>query len=267
MDIEPAGEYASTLSGFRRLRTKNPQRFQSLDWTKVQFAIIDDLFPIVAGRYGSNPHPPSYLASTALVEQWRKLSRGDQQYNIKQHQDEEAKRAVNEKKAAGRASRSRRGRRSGDDLQRTPPKQVTTKKRARRGQGTPDSAVQFQDEDNNGSDGMDSAIGRQLSYNNPPPVERQDTTAEIAAVEMYSTECRGISRAVINASRIKDKTKVESGYAHIAGNVHRWLGSYLSNNNAEWPYGPDVAGFLVNPNADADEQYTWVCMRVNYPHY
>ena len=169
---------------------------------------------------------------------------------------------MNEKKAAGRASRSRRGRRSGDDLQRTPPKQVTTKKRARRGQGTPDSAFEFQDEDNNGSDGMDSAIGRQLSYNNPPPVERYDTTAEIAAVEMYSTECRGISRAVINASRIKDKTKVESGYAHIAGNVHRWLGSYLSNNNAEWPYGPDVAGFLVNPNADADEQYTWVCMRV-----
>jgi hypothetical protein len=55
----------------------------------------------------------------------------------------------------------------------------------------------------------------------------------VKEVEMYSTECRVISKAIIDASNIKNKDKVSTGHAHTVGNVHRWLGTYLSNHNAE----------------------------------
>lgn len=253
MKIVPAGQHASTLKGFRRLQSSNPERFMHLDWSDVNPYFIDELFPIQEGRYGRLPHPPTYLTSTTLVQQWRKLGKNDQMNKIRELEEKEAKRKLGQKSAANRERRLNR-RRGGDDLMRTPPKQVTTKKKPRRGQNTPDSAFGIQEEEDDGG-----GVGRQLTYNNPPPIERHDTTIEteegVAEVEMYSTECRGISKAIIDLSNIKDKAKVSTGYAHTVGNVH------LSNHNAEWPYGQDIAGFLMNPNAKHDEQYTWVCMR------
>eukprot|EP00574_Skeletonema_japonicum_P002346 CAMPEP_0201723962 /NCGR_PEP_ID=MMETSP0593-20130828/7831_1 /ASSEMBLY_ACC=CAM_ASM_000672 /TAXON_ID=267983 /ORGANISM="Skeletonema japonicum, Strain CCMP2506" /LENGTH=90 /DNA_ID=CAMNT_0048215135 /DNA_START=72 /DNA_END=341 /DNA_ORIENTATION=- len=84
-----ANDHASTLQGFKRLRKMDIQLFNRLDWSEVERNIIDELFPIKEGKYGRLSHPPSYLTSTSLAEQWRKLSNSDQKYKINQLQNEE----------------------------------------------------------------------------------------------------------------------------------------------------------------------------------
>lgn len=262
MNTESANVRATTLWGFQRLRQKDPVSFNRLDWSNVGQEIIDELFPIIKGKYGGLPHPPSFLTSTALVESWRNLSKGDQKYKTQEWEQQEKDRFAKETNAASRSRRSRR--RDSGDAPCTPPplNKVTTRKKAKQGPGTPDSAVEYQNEDNIRSDDVNSPVGRQLTYNGPPPVERNDATMDIVGdVEMYSSKCRGISRAVIDASAVNDKERVTSGYAHMIGNVHRWMGSYLSNNKGEWPYDPEVAGFLVNPNVKDNEEYSWMCLR------
>jgi len=79
MSTESANNHASTLQGFQKLKAKNLDLFNRLDWSKVGQEIIDELFPIIDGKYGRLPHPPSYLTSTATVEKWRRLSNVDQE--------------------------------------------------------------------------------------------------------------------------------------------------------------------------------------------
>ena len=256
-DEDLAIDYSNSLMAFRRLYTTNKERFEKLNWIGVDRKIIDKLFPVDV-KYGKNPHPSAYLVSAAKAREWRRLSNIDQVNKNKELKEQEEKKEREQQRAANRERRA--SRRRGDDLLRTPPKQVTTKKKPRRGQNTPVSASGIQEE---GDD--ESGVGRQLTYDNPPPIGRHDTTIEmeegVAEVEIYSTVCRGISKAIIDASNIKDKDKVSAGFAHTVGNVHRWLGTYLSNHNAEWPYGQHIAGYLMNPNAKHDELYTWMCMR------
>lgn len=87
MNTESANVRATTLWGFQRLRQKDPVSFNRLDWSNVGQEIIDELFPIIKGRYGGLPHLPSFLTSTALVESWRKLSKGDQKYRTQERNE------------------------------------------------------------------------------------------------------------------------------------------------------------------------------------
>jgi len=75
-------------------------------------------------------------------------------------------------------------------------------------------------------------------------------------------QCHGITKATINASRIDDKDKVLAGYAHVVGNVHRSTAHYVSNNNAKWPFGHGIAGYLLNHNGKDGVPCNWVCKRV-----
>ena len=83
-----------------------------------------------------------------------------------------------------------------------------------------------------------------------------------AFVGVYSSTCRGISIATIDASKVKEKDKVRTGYAHAVRNAHHSTAHYLSNNNAEWPFGQDIAGYLMNNNANDSDEHTWVCKRI-----
>jgi len=67
-----------------------------------------------------------------------------------------------------------------------------------------------------------------------------------------STNSRGISIRTIEQTRIDEKDKVTDGFSHLVGNVFRFKASYLSNHQCVWPYGRDVAGFVVNANAKKD---------------
>jgi len=78
--MQPALQVCNKVLGFQRLRsTTKKGQFYRLDWTDVPKDIIEALFPIQEGRYGSLDHPPAYLKSTALVEQWRMIGGNEQQ--------------------------------------------------------------------------------------------------------------------------------------------------------------------------------------------
>ena len=145
------------------------------------------------------------MVSAAKAREWRRLSNIDQVNKIKELKEQEEKIEREQQRAANRERRA--SRRRGDDLLRTPPKQVTTKKKPRRGQNTPVSASGIQEE---GDD--ESGVGRQLTYDNPPPIGRHDTTIEmeegVAEVEIYSTVCRGISKALLMHPISKIKIKL-----------------------------------------------------------
>jgi len=82
-----------------------------------------------------------------------------------------------------------------------------------------------------------------------------------------STNSRGISIRTIEQTRIDEKDKVTDGFSHLVGNVFRFKASYLSNHQCVWPYGRDVAGFVVNANAKKDIEgnpvYSWKCIEVD----
>jgi len=75
---------------------------------------------------------------------------------------------------------------------------------------------------------------------------------DYARANINSTNCRGLSIRTIEQTRIDEKDKVTDGFSHLVGNVFRFKASYLSNHQCVWPYGRDVAGFVVNANAKKD---------------
>jgi hypothetical protein len=87
--MQPALQVCTKVLGFQRLRTTKKCRFYYLDWTDVPKDIIEALFPIQEGRYGSLDHPPAYLKSTALVERWRMIGGNEQQNVIDRLEEEE----------------------------------------------------------------------------------------------------------------------------------------------------------------------------------
>ena len=79
--MQPALQVCNKVLGFPRLSTTKKGQFYRLDWTDVPKDIIEALFPIQEGRYGSLDHPPAYLKSTALVGRWRMIG-GNEQQNV-----------------------------------------------------------------------------------------------------------------------------------------------------------------------------------------
>ena len=76
---------------------------------------------------------------------------------------------------------------------------------------------------------------RALSHNTPdvPPQAPQRQNASPTEfdqddVRVYTSTCTGVFKATIEASQIENKSDVLKGFGHVAGNVIRWLGSYVS---------------------------------------
>ena len=248
-NVVPAEQFRESILGFQRLRTANIDRFNLLDWT----------------RQGRLDHPVAYLKSTALVERWRMIG-GDEQQNVIDRLEEEEERERNNQMRAADRERRASVRRGGDDnLARTPTNKSSTKKKLR---------VEQQVDEEDWIIGT-PLIGTSGHTTNPPQLLRRfselkmndddndDDDGDGAFVDVHApTTCRGISIATIDASKIKEKDKVRTGYAHAVGNAHRSTAHYLSNNNAEWPFGQDIAGYLMNHNANDGDEHTWVCKRI-----
>jgi len=200
--MQPAMQVCTKVRGFRRLRTTKEDQFYRLDWTDVPKDIIEALFPIQEGRYGRLDHPPTYLKSTALVEQWRMIGGNEQQNVIDRLEEEEEIERRAQATSSAREMRSNR-RSVGDDIE----DDVQVKRR------------RFSD-------------------------------------------CPGITKATINESGIVDKDEVLAGYAHVVGNVLRSTAHHVSNNNAEWAFGHDIAGHLLIHNGKDGVPHNWVCKRV-----
>ena len=263
-NVVPAERFRKSILGFQRLRTADIDRFNLLEWTNISRDIINELFPIRVGKYGRLDHPVAYLKSTALVERWRTIGGDEQQNVIDRLKEEEERERNNQMRAAGRERRAS-GRRGGDDnLARTPTNKSSTKKKLR---------VEQQVDEDDGIVGT-PLIGTSGHTTNPPQLLRRfselkmsdddndDDDGDGAFVDVHSSTCRGISIATIDASKIKEKDKVRTGYAHAVGNAHRSTAHYLSNNNAEWPFGQDIAGYLMNHNANDGDEHIWVCKRI-----
>ena len=268
--MEPAELHGNSIKGFRRLRTTNNGLFNLLDWTNISRDIINELFPIQEGRYGRLDHPVAYLKSTSLVQQWRMIGGNEQQNVIDRLEEEEEIERRAQMRAADRERRAS-GRHGGDDnnLVRIPTNGSSTKKKQR---------VEQEVEEDDGIICTPSfgtpLIGTSGRTINPPQLLRRfselgmsdddddDDDDDGEFVGVYSSTCRGISIATIDASKVKEKDKVRTGYAHAVGNAHRSAAHYLSNNNAEWPFGQDIAGYLTNHNANDGDEHTWVCKRI-----
>ena len=234
--ILPAEQFHTTVIGFRRLISSNINQFNHLDWTNIPKNIIDELFPIQEGRFGRLDHPPAFLKSTALVKQWRRIGGNEQQNEIDRLNEEEERERKIQAMASARERRSNRRSSADNNPFHTPSRQV------KKGRFSDSELV-------------------------PPTLERHDSIEEsddkvMTGIQLSSFTCHGISIATINASTINDKNKVKAGYAHIVGNAHRSTAHYLSNNNAVWPFGQDIAGYVMNPNAKDGDEHTWVCKRV-----
>ena len=87
--MQPAMQVCTKVLGFQRLRTTKKDQFYRLDWTDVPKDFIEALFSIKVGKYGCLDHPPAYLKSTALVEQWRMIGGSEQQNVIDRLEEEE----------------------------------------------------------------------------------------------------------------------------------------------------------------------------------
>lgn len=242
----------------------------------VEENILVNLFPYNS-RFGKLHSPITYLTSAERVREWRKIGKGDQQYKIDQAEEQqrkEAKRTSRRRRASGRASVEEE---HSDDVPAkdgsqqqyaSPPNKVSTAKKRR---------VDREE----GGGGDDNEVDRLVpggeGVSSPPLFHRPTDPLEVEHEEtktyqpVDSTKCRGISTFTIDGTNIKDKDKVNDGFNHLVGNVFRYKASYLSNNRCVWPYGRDVAGFIVNHNAkkndedDAEDEppFTWKCIEVD----
>ena len=111
---------------------------------------------------------------------------------------------------------------------------------------------------------------RALSHNTPdvPPQapQRQNaspTESDQDDVRVYTSTCTGVFKATIEASQIENKSDVLKGFGHVAGNVIRWLGSYVSNHNGSHPFGRDTMGYIVGAKS-CDDTYTWEMKQTFY---
>jgi len=249
----------------KRMKTEKRERFDALDWTGVEEKILVEFFPIQERRYGRLHPPPSFMTTATLLNDWRKKGKHDQQYLIDTYKEEQEKQA---RKAQSRSRRSSRDKRSVPSTPPAVPSRVSTAKK-RRG-STPSPPVSGVCFEGGGGDVEDCEMerliprGRALS---PPPLQRPIEPCGMEEDQYYNQEvrsivCRGISTMTIDDSNIQDKDVVKKGHNHLVGNVFRWVGTFLSNNGGVWTYGPDTAGFLVNLNAKASEDYSWRCNRI-----
>eukprot|EP00986_Skeletonema_menzelii_P001083 scaffold290_cov138-Skeletonema_menzelii.AAC.6 len=257
-----------TLKQLQGIQAGNKDRFESLDWRGVEEDTLVKLFPY-NDRYGKLHPPITYLSSAEGVRTWRKIGKSDQQHEIQraeQQQEAEAK------------SRSRRLRRSreavSDDAGRTnemqqqyaspPPKVTTVKKRRADGEGCRSGGDNEVDRLIPGERGASSPL---LSFELTGLSGGEEEEAITNERYINSTNCRGISIRTIEQTRIDEKDKVTDGFSHLVGNVFRFKASYLSNHQCVWPYGRDVAGFVVNANAKNDIEgnpvYSWKCIEVD----
>ncbi len=261
-----------SLKQLQGIKKGNIDRFESLSWVGVEEHILVKLFPHDK-KYGKLHPPRTYLTSAERVREWRKIGKGDQQYKIEQAEEQQGRGAKNSsrrRRARGhsRTEEENRGDVPVDDEQQqyaSPPNRVSTAKKRR-----------VDMEEGWGGDGneVDRLVPGGEGASSPPLLRRPTNPLELEDEEIItyqpivnSTKCRGISTFTIDETNIKDKDKVNDGFNHLVGNVFRFKASYLSNNQCVWPYGRDVAGFIVNPNAkkndEDDPPFTWKCIEVD----
>lgn len=262
-----------TLQQLKGIQAGNRDRFERLNWSGVGAEILVKFFPY-NDRFGKLHPPATYLSSAEKVRQWRKIGKGNQQHEIERAEEEQEAAA---KKRSSRRSRSRRrrGEENDDDArinhetqdqqyESPQPAKVTTTKKRR----TNNNGEEGVDGDDNG---LDRLVPGGDGVPSPPLLDFQSTEPWEDEVIRHngminSTTCQGISINTIEGTRIADKDKVVDGFSHLVGNVLRYKASYLSNNRCVWPYGRDVAGFVVHPNAETniegDPAHSWKCIEV-----
>ncbi len=194
------------------------------------------------------------------MREWRKLGKSDQKFKIGQAEEQqrkETKKTSRRRRASGRSSVEEGhsddapAKDDGQQLYASPPNKVSTAKKRR---------VDREE----GGGGDDNEVDRLVpggeGVSSPPLLHRPTDPLEVEHEETItyqpvdSNKCRGISMFTIEGTNIKDKDKVNKGFSHLVGNVFRYKASHLSNNQCVWPYGHDVAGFIVNPNAKQNDK-------------
>ena len=71
-------------------------------------------------------------------------------------------------------------------------------------------------------------------------------------------QCHGITRQLIEGSRVEDKEEVLVGFNKLVANAFRYMASYISHHGI-WPYGGDVKGFLIECGSG---ECSWVCVEL-----
>ena len=265
-----------TLQQLQGIQAGNRDRFERLNWSGVGAEILVKLFPY-NDRFGKLHPPATYLSSAERVRQWRKIGKGDQLHEIRRAEEEQEAAA---KKRSSRRSRSRRRGEVNDDDARInhetqdqqyespPPAKVTTSKKRRTNNNGEE------DREGGSNDVLDRLVPGGDEVPSPPLLDVFQSTEpwggeeEVTAHDgmSNSTKCQGISINTIGGTRLGDKDTVVDGFSHLVGNVLRFKASYLSNHRCVWPYGRDVAGFVVHPNAETniegDPVYSWKCIEV-----
>ena len=104
-----------------------------------------------------------------------------------------------------------------------------------------------------------NAEGRQL----PPPGYMSDVhVAFFSAMALLQRprvhQCHGITRQLIEGSRVEDKEEVLVGFNKLVANAFRYMASYISHHGI-WPYGGDVKGFLIECGSG---ECSWVCVEL-----
>lgn len=78
----------------------------------------------------------------------------------------------------------------------------------------------------------------------------------------HGSVCGGITKAAILSTdnhRLNDTTEkktIVKGFGHLVGNAVRSQASYRSQHEGEWPFGPNILGFL---HGTTDATPTWEC--------
>ena len=105
-----------------------------------------------------------------------------------------------------------------------------------------------------------NAEGRQL----PPPGYMSDVhvASFFSAMALLQRprvhQCHGITRQLIEGSRVEDKEEVLVGFNKLVANAFRYMASYISHHGI-WPYGGDVKGFLIECGSG---ECSWVCVEL-----
>ena len=271
MSKKPAvAEMAKDLSTrqLHGIQSSNASRFESLDWTGVEEEVLVIFFPINERKYGRLHPPPSYLYCAQEVRKWRRFGNKDQQHKIQQCKEQQEQEQERQRGANGRGSRRRR--RGGEAVVEEELAVVSTAKKRKYNTTPSSSPAPMFGEGGGGDDDrdLDRMVPRR-GGESPPRLNRRassfDEDVDLLQQQVLSSTCRGVSTTIIDGSNIRDKETVKTGLANLVGNVFRFRASFLSRNQAVWPYGRDVAGFIVNPNskADGDDNFTWKCIEVD----
>jgi hypothetical protein len=225
------------------MKQNDPERFEQLDWRDVEIELVDLLVP-KKDKYGKLAPPQSYLISTTKLKHWRRLGKLDQQFIIDREEQPTQK-----PKSQARLQRQ---------IDPPSPPPAPTERDSTITE-TPDAPTSPHPIDPSISpERMDSTITETPDVQTSPrPI---DPPRAPERIELPS-RCSGLWRQTIAFTRVEGLDKVQQGRAHVIGNVHCWVGNYLSNNDGIWPYDENVAGFVVNPDARASEDFSWKLIR------